>query len=257
MPLTPGPAPEHGVARNYYCEHSASKSRVLALVEFRGTKTLRAVLTTTDRLLAEQAADLLSHVASGGAGPNIEQEVQRVAAALADAPAASFREAMSRADSQSWLIDDPGLVPARDEVVSYYEVTRTAQEVADREHVTPWTRDRDLRTPSDARLADLRGTVVRILSLHEFHVHDSARLLDAARADGWEPEDGLEDLDEADHILDAAMWLTHIEDPVGTDWVSETSYGECLDPAHGDEVADWTEEPITADFGTGWRLPAD
>ena len=72
-----------------------------------------------------------------------------------------------------------------------------------------------------------------------------------------QPEDGHEDLDEADHILDAALWLTHIEDPVGTDWVSETSYGECLDPAQGDEVADWTEEPITADFGTGWRLAAD
>jgi hypothetical protein len=55
-------------------------------------------------------------------------------------------------------------------------------------------------------------------------------------------------------VLGAAMWPVDNVDIPGVDVITASSIGETLDPAHGDQLADWSATPIYADFGGGWRL---
>lgn len=240
-----------GVARNFFCEHSASKSRVLALVATAGNESLRAVLTCTDRLLAERVASLLSQAVCGGAGPNMNAETERVTAELPDAPAASFRHALQCAYDGTWPIENSESLPTYDQVHDSY-----GYDLIDDLPVTPWLRDSSGRTPSDARLEDLTGPVLRIITMLELHVYDGKRLLTTAKLTGWTPpSDEDSGADELDDVLDAAMVLAGSDTTIpGVDIITEQGHGEHLDSGTGDQVADWSDQPVEVTFGTGWRL---
>jgi hypothetical protein len=88
--------------QEFFCEHSPSKSRVLALLRsLDGPGRLRAVLTSTDHVLAERAARVLTAIAASGNGSEIDAEAERVLAELPAAPAASFRAERHRLRSAS------------------------------------------------------------------------------------------------------------------------------------------------------------
>jgi hypothetical protein len=214
-----------------------------------GNESLRAVLTCTDRLLAESAAALLSQATDGGPGPNMNSEAERIAAELPGAPAASFRQALQYAYDGAWPIDDHDALPTYDQVHASY-----GYDLTDDQAVTAWSRDSATRTPSDARLTDLTGPVLRVVTMLELHVYDPKRLLAAARLTGWTPPSDEDDADEQDDILDAAMVLAGDESTIpGVDIVTEAGHGQHLVSGRGDEISDWSEQPIEVSFGTGWR----
>lgn len=242
-----------GFPGEFYCEHSSSKSRVMALVSRDALpSTLHAVLTCTDQLLAHRAASILALAAHCGRGEVLDAEATRVAESLPAAPAASFRQALGNAYAARWPIPDAAVVSWGDVHDSYdYELT-------DDQPVSPGDRDGQAHTPSDARLADLQGPVFRLTNLLEIHVHDAPRMLAAAAADGWEPAEADQAPDSRDNLLDAAMHLVDGQDLLpGAEIVTAIGSGERLDPDLGDEVADWSEAPIKASFGTGWRVRSD
>jgi hypothetical protein len=229
------------VPRDFLCEHAPSKSRVFAVLASPGEpNTLKAVLTCTDPVLAQRAADMLAALARSGGGDAINVSAEEIEAALPAAPAASFREACQRLRDQQWPETDAG--PVR------WDQFRSADEKGR----TPARRDEATRTPSDARLGELTGKAFRVLQFLEYHVHDASRLLAAARADGFSssPDD-----DDPDDLLGAVMHMADTGREVpGADIISQESTGQSLIAADADELADWQEEPITAEFSSGWRL---
>ncbi len=212
------------VPSDFFCEHTAAESRVLALVETDDAPpSLRAVLSCGDPQLASEVASVLRAAWLGGAGPALRAEAGRVSAQLDDDPAVLFREAFGHALAGTWPVEPSAIAPS-----------------------APITRDADRRTPGGARLSELDGEVVRVTQLLEVHVHDTARLAAAARAGGWDPS--------GDDVLGAVMYLaTHCPIP-GTDVLYQEDSGQVLRASEGDEVAGWTAETITAGFSSGWRL---
>ncbi|MFI5734967.1 hypothetical protein ACIA49_32945 [Kribbella sp. NPDC051587] len=237
---------------SYYCEHANSKSRVLALLSTPNSPpTLRAVLTCSDRSMAEHAAHVLTQIAASGSGPHVNLEAERVAAALPDAPAASFRKEIEAAIAHDW--DAPT-------TINWAEVhSRYAFEQSDDKGASPSQRDAEFRTPADARLADLSGVVVRIARLEEFHIYDPQRLIAEAAAQNWVPWDEEEDgrqipVDDPDNLADAAMWILDSGDGLsGADLISQTARGEVL-VADSDEVRHWADDPIELSFMSGLKL---
>ncbi|MFL6076965.1 MAG: hypothetical protein ACJ73S_26525 [Mycobacteriales bacterium] len=230
------------VADLFVCEHTSSKSRVFALVYEDGRRpTLNAVLTCTDPQLATDVATILTAAAKGGPGPAVRAEIDRLAALLPAAPAASLRQAAEHTLAGRW----PASAPSR---------STNATDNEDDDRPPPGIADELIRTPADARLAELTGPVVRVFHLLELHVHDRDRLVTAAAAHGWEPEEGTDPLD-LDNLLDAVMWLAEMDPDVpGTDMVTDAAHGELLRAEDGDEVCDWSPTTVTATFGSGWRL---
>jgi hypothetical protein len=243
MPVSP-----NAFARDFLCEHTTAKSRVYALVTAPGRpNTLKAVLTCTDQVLAERIASVLASIAQGGEGIALAAEAETIIAQLPAAPAASLREALAQLREMHWAAADAS------------PVTWDQLEIGDDDHPGPARRDEQARTPDDARLAQLTGKVVRTIQMSEYHVHDAARLLAAAVADGWpalsEKED---DTDPDDDLIGAVMHFAGTEwDVPGADLVSEESQAELLAVSAGDELADWQRKPIEASFWTGWRLRAE
>ncbi|HZM81713.1 MAG TPA: hypothetical protein VFC19_38830 [Candidatus Limnocylindrales bacterium] len=235
----------------FYCEHSTSKSRVLALVEMPGmVPALRAVFSCADRAVAELAAEILGSIAVHGLGPNVQAVVERIKSLLPQAPAASFRDAVDSAVAGKWEAPQD-IAVHRDEVWTLY-----GYEQSDHEPVTPALRDSLLRGSSNSRLADYAGTVIRHIQLTEFHTYDPSRLVAAATATGWKQreEPGFEPQD-SDNVLDSVMWFFDQGQAVpGTDIVTQTSEAQILAVESGDEVHDWSPEPVVADFGRGWLL---
>jgi hypothetical protein len=232
------------VPRDFLCEHAPSKSRVFAvLIPPRGPKTLKAVLTCTDPVLAQRAADTLAALARSGGGDAINANAEDIAAALPAAPAASFREACHQLREQKWPETDAG--PVR------WDQFHPADE-GDR---SPARRDEATRTPADARLGELTGKAFRVMQFIEFHVHDASRLLAAARAGGFSPSPDEDDQNDPDDLLGAVMHMADTSHEVpGADIISQESTGQPLIVAEADELADWQEDPITAEFSSGWRL---
>jgi hypothetical protein len=239
------------VPRDFFCEHTATKSRVFALVEAAGAPaSLRAVLTCNDAALARESASLLSIAWLGGPGAGLQAEAERICNTLPDAPAASLRQALGYALQGSWPADEgPGIVQG---------VTADSSEddVEDDEEPSPMAVVREARTPEDARLADLTGKVVRVTQLLEVHVHDPERLVAAARMSGWEPLDDDFD-DDPDDVVGAVMCLGTQPEIPGVDVISQEDVGELLRASAGDELTDWSTTPVTAEFSSGWRLRAD
>lgn len=229
--------------REFLCEHTSSKSRVLAVLKSSDCpSTLKAVLTSTDPVLAERAAQVLTAVVGSGGGIAVDAEAERLLAELPAAPAASFRAVLARLRAAEWSAGEQRV---------RWDQLRISADTPALEQL-----DESSRTPASARLAQLSGKVFRVTQLVECHVHDTDRLLKAAAADGWSPLQA--DDPEAgpdDDLLDAVMYFTcDRKAPPGADFVSLESIGELLSAANGDEVVDWQKTPITTEFNTGSRL---
>ncbi|MFD4413491.1 hypothetical protein [Streptomyces sp. NPDC058476] len=242
-------ASESAVPRDFFCEHAHSKSRVLVLLAHKdGPSCLQAVLTCRDALLARHASVLLTLASHNGALTWHQQETARkIATSLPEAPAASFRQALERACAGAWPINSSSLFtwPAEDPLDWLQE--------GDREGSLPISA---VRTPGDARLADLPGTVVRVVQLREFHVYDQAKVLAAATAGGWEPmpEEKLDD-DDPNDLIGAVMFAAEGTGELpGMDCLTDAQEGRLLLSSREDEVADWSSEPVRVNFGAGWRL---
>lgn len=237
------------VPRDFFCEHASSKSRVLVLLAHpEGPPCAQAVFTCRDAHLAQHAVRLLSSAALDGALTEQQQvTAHKIVAALPDAPAASFRQALERARAGVWPSAAPTLFswPADDPLDGPLE-GRTQPE-------PPVSAT---RSPKDARLADLPGPVVRVLQLREFHVYDQAKVLAAATAGGWEPMPDEElGEDDPDDLVGAVMFAAETTGELpGMDWLTDAQEGRLLLSARADEVADWSTEAIRVNFGTGWRL---
>ncbi|QBI56166.1 hypothetical protein EKD16_22065 [Streptomonospora litoralis] len=132
--------------------------------------------------------------------------------------------------------------------VSWKEVLAASpseEEAGNDEHTTP-----------EDRLSDLTAPVVRIVQLREFYVHDREQLLRAAHAQGFEPAPETErsDYDQED-LVGAVM---HLADPLdsvpGAGTIAEQSSAKWLRVDDGDEVIDWSAQPIKESFHSGFRL---
>lgn len=237
------------VPRDFFCEHASSKSRVLALLAHpNGPSCLQAVFTCRDAYLAQRAAALLSLAAANTALTRQQQATAHmIIQALPDAPAASFRHALEHARSGTWPSSSPTLFswPA-DDPLNWAKATDTAETL-------PVSAT---RTPVDARLADLPGPVVRVVQLREFHVYDQAKVLAAATADGWSalPDEELGKNDPHDLVGAVMHGAQTTGELPGMDCLTDAQEGQLLLASHGDEVADWSAEPVRVSFGTGWRL---
>jgi hypothetical protein len=230
---------------DFFCEHTPAKSRVFAVLASPGRPdTLKAVLTCSDPLLAQRAASVLASLALTGGGVMIDAEAEEIHAALPAAPAGSFREACQRLRDRQWPDADASLVEW-DQV-----------QVLDEGDLTPALRDEETRTPSDARLAGLAGRAFRVIQFAEYHVYDAERVLHAATAHGWSPASAEgEEADPDDDLLDALMHMAGLYPHVpGADAICQESSAQELTVTAGDELADWQREPVTAEFGGGWRL---
>jgi hypothetical protein len=98
----------------FLCEHTAAKSRVFVrLIRAEMPAALKAVLTCDKPELAERAAEVLNLV---GEHPLCRVLAAGIEAELPAAPAASFREALDRAEARTWPSSDMGPVgkPGRD-----------------------------------------------------------------------------------------------------------------------------------------------
>ncbi|WP_433335006.1 hypothetical protein [Spirillospora sp. CA-294931] len=228
----------------FHCEHTRAKSRVLALVSTNaGPASLQAVLTCTDAEVAASAAAVIQAAWFSGPGPAVSAQAARVLALLPDAPAASLHQCLEHAFAGTW--------PDRDMKPSTSRSTWGTDEI-DGEIVSPATADCNARSAGERRLADLPGTVVRVTTMIEVHVHEPKRLIAAARTTGWTPlqDEGEEDPDD---VLDAVMALVYPPEVPGGDNVGNEMSGELLLQTQGDELADWSLNPITTSFSHGWR----
>lgn len=188
----------------------------------------------------------MTAIANTGRGPHIDAVIERILEQLPDAPASSFAHPVEWAEASAWPLDPERLFKweaLRSEFDSDDESSRTS---------LPEFQDQRELAPASAHLADFNGDVVRILSLLEVHVHDRKRLLAAAGAEGY-PADPAEGEDA--HVLDAIMLLADAgRTPPGTSSLENASDGSFLSAKLGDEIAEWSEVPVTADFGIGWRV---
>lgn len=227
-------------AIDFLCEHTSSKSRVMALLAHdNGPSSLNAVLTCKDPDHAFEAVGLLRRVLARRDVTAVDDELKALTAEMPDAPAGSLRQAVLQAASGTWptqpgtlfVVPDPD--PSEDE---------TASDVPSGPVEHP-------------RLKDLPGKVVRIAHLYEFHVTDEDALLLAAVDRGWEPLPASElgDDDPRD-LIGAVMTLTEDPDVAGTQTLEEQSSAELLSVEDGDELADWSAAPIVTRFTHGWRL---
>jgi hypothetical protein len=115
------------VPLQFLCEHSPAKSRVFAILESSsGPSALRAVLTCHDPVLAQRAADVLTVLARGAGGEVVTAQAKEIESVLPAAPAASFREALSRLRDQSWPQADASPVRWEHLLVIERENTREA-----------------------------------------------------------------------------------------------------------------------------------
>jgi len=230
---------------DFLCEHTPSKSRVVALVgTFDIPQSLAAVMTCKDKAHAHQAQLMLRRVLAARDATEVAADLQALTAALPDAPASSLRQAVAHAAAGTW--------PAA-------EGTLYAPEPDDDgpgEEEEPEGSDAASSTPDGARLKDLRGKVVRIAHLREFHVTDEDALVREAMSHGWEPLPASElDEDDPRDLVGAVMTLTEGGSWItGADTLEDQSEAGLLRVEDGDELADWSERPVRTRFTYGWRL---
>ncbi|MFE6052878.1 hypothetical protein ACFQ6N_19145 [Kitasatospora sp. NPDC056446] len=236
-------SPAKSAIQDFVCEHQDHLSRLLVVTSLPDTPpTAQHVLSLDEAGQAEHAAELL-RAAIHGPGPALDVRLATVAAALPAAEAEALRAAFRQA-LQGWW-------PSRSHSLSGTSPRPHVQEPADDDQKGP----EEGVLAGDQRLADLPGRVVRVIHLKEFHITDPDAVLAEADNDGWEPlpADELPDDDPRD-LTGALMHLatTGVFVP-GTDELADNAIGSMLDPVAGDEVADWSTTPVTADFGTGYR----
>ncbi|MFB8170325.1 hypothetical protein [Kitasatospora purpeofusca] len=253
---------EHQLAaapRDFLCEHTPSKSRVLVLLAHDdGPDSLQAVLTCRDPELAHRAAELLRRTLRGPADHAVES-VDGLCGGLPDAPASSLRQAATHARSGTWPTAAGTLIawPAGSVPEDPDQEDDGDSRGSGANGVVPHS---GAPSPRESRLRDLAGQVVRVASLREFHVHDRQALLDAAGEQGWEPAPADELGDDDPHdVVGAVMWFADAPiDVDGADTVTERGQASLLRRSKGHEIAAWGAEPVVVDFGPGWRAaPAE
>ncbi|MFE7278662.1 hypothetical protein [Streptomyces sp. NPDC057623] len=239
--------PELTPVVDFLCEHSPSKSRVMALIgPYHGARSLTGVLTCKNKHHAYQAVQLLRRALASRDTDVVTEDLNTLATALPDAPAGSLRAATAHAASGTWPAPAGTTFCPPDEDLGEDEDT----------HVDEAPTAPGSETPDGARLKDLPGKVVRITHLREFHITDEDALIRAAIDDGWEPlpaselaEDDPRDLIGAVMTLtDSGSWIT------GADTLEDQSEAGLLRAEHGDELTNWSPVPVTAHFHHGWRL---
>ncbi|MEU6373322.1 hypothetical protein [Streptomyces sp. NPDC046909] len=232
---------------DFLCEHSPSKSRVMALIgPYDGPRSLTAVLTCKDKHHAYQAVQLLRRALAARDTAAVAEDLQALASALPHAPASSLHTAATHAASGTWPAPAGTTFCVPDENSEEDEETQGDQAVTSPEPESPF----------GARLKDLPGKVVRIAHLREFHITDEDALIRAAMDEGWEPlpaselaEDDPRDVIGAVMTLtDSGSWIT------GADTLEDQSEAELLHAEDGDELADWSPVPVTTHFHHGWQL---
>ncbi|MFE6942209.1 hypothetical protein [Streptomyces chartreusis] len=229
-------------AIDFLCEHTSSKSRVLALLAHNnGPSSLTAVLTCKDPEHAYEATGILRRALALRDTTAVDGELAALTAQLPHAPAGSLRQAVTRAASGTWPADPATLLMASDP------------------DPDPCDDEPDSPPPGELadhpRLKDLTGKVVRITHLREFHVTDEDALLRAAASRGWEPLPASElgDDDPRD-LAGAVITLTEDSDVAGTQTLEDQSSAELLSVEDGDELTDWSAAPVVTRFVHGWRL---
>ncbi|WP_430379163.1 hypothetical protein [Streptomyces sp. B1-3] len=95
--------PELTPVVDFLCEHSPSKSRVMALIgPYHGARSLTAVLPCKDKHHAHQAVQLLRRALASRDTAVVMEDLNALATALPDAPAGSLRAATAHAASGAW-----------------------------------------------------------------------------------------------------------------------------------------------------------
>ncbi|MFE6620387.1 hypothetical protein [Streptomyces sp. NPDC057740] len=239
--------PELTPVVDFLCEHSPSKSRVMALIgPYHGARSLTAVFTCKDKHHAHQAVQLLRRALASCDAGVVMEELDALATALPDAPAGSLRAATAHAASGAWPAPAGATFCPTDEGPGEDEDTQV-----DETPTAPGS-----GTPDGARLKELPGKVVRVTHLREFHITDEDALIRAAIDDGWEPLPASElAADDPRDLVGAVMALTESGSWItGADTLEDQSEAGLLRAEHGDELTDWSPVPVTAHFRHGWRL---
>lgn len=232
---------------DFLCEHSPSKSRVMALIgPYHGSRSLTGVLTCKDRNHAYQAVQLLRRALASRDTAAVEEDLHALASALPDAPASSLRTATAHAASGTWPAPAGTTFFPPDENLGEDEET----------HGDETATSAESETPDGARLKDLRGKVVRIAHLREFHITDEDALIRAAMDEGWKPLPASElNEDDPRDLIGAVMTLTESGGWItGADTLEDQSEAGLLRVEDGDELTDWSPVPVTTHFHHGWRL---
>ncbi|RNG30452.1 hypothetical protein [Streptomyces botrytidirepellens] len=234
---------ELAVLRDFYCEHTSTKSRVLALVAHAdGPPSLKAVLTCRDVEHAQLAAEILRSVLACGAplAPELKTQADTLAMEMPDAVTASFREAIEAARTGGWLVEK--------EQLSYWPDEETQAAV-----------DRWRTRLEDNNLSRLSAPVIRHVYFTEYQVTDTVAFFNSATSMGWQPAGPFPlDLSDPLHAMEATIHLTAPSlDLPGAQVLSTGSSVRVLDPEQGDELADWSPEGFSADFGPGVRYEED
>jgi hypothetical protein len=231
--------PELTPVVDFLCEHNPSKSRVMALIgPYHGSRSLTGVLICKDKHHAYQAVQLLRRALAARDAAVVAEDLHALASALPDAPAGSLRTATAHAASGAWPAPASTTFCPPDENPGEDEETQGDEDSAASES----------GTPPGARLKDLPGKVVRITHLREFHIADEDALIRAAMDADWDPlpaselaEDGPRDLIGAVMTLaESGGWIT------GADTLEDQSEAELLRAEDGDELTDWSPDPVSA-----------
>ena len=239
--------PELTPVVDFLCEHSPSKSRIMALIApYHGSHSLTEVLTCKDKYHAYQAVQLLRRALAARDAAAVEEDLNALVAAMPDAPAGSLRSATAHAASGTWpapagtTFRPPDANLEEDEATQGDDATTAPQST----------------TLYGPRMKDLPGKVIRTTHLRTFHITDEDALIRAALAAGWESLSGLNEDDPRDLVGAVLSILTESGGEItGADTVEYGSTAGLLQAEHGDEIADWSPIPVTASFDHGWRLP--
>jgi hypothetical protein len=229
---------ERAVLRDFFCEHTLSKSRVLALVAHPdGPPCLKAVLTCRDADHAQEVAEILRAVLACGSpvAPELRVQADTLTLELPDAVTASFREAIDAARTGSWPVEKQQLSWSREEAAqAAFDVWRLRAE--------------------ENNLARLVAPVVRRIAYAEYLVTDPVAFANSAVGMGMRPSGrrGPEDLGDPVLLMEATDWLVPMaSDLPGAQVIGEGSTFKVLDLDRGDELADWSADGLCVEFGAG------
>ncbi|MEY9839364.1 hypothetical protein [Streptacidiphilus sp. EB103A] len=231
------------VLRDFHCEHTASKSRVLALVAHPdGPPSLKAVLTCRDAEQAQRSAEILRAVLACGSpiAPDLTAQADALALEMPAAVGASLRQALDSARTGGWLVEEDQLSwEQSEEAEAALNVWRTR--------------------PEEYNLSRLTNPVVRVVGFAEYLVTDPVALFNSATSMGWRPSGSLQGgIGDPVHFMEAtALLAAPSVDLPGAQVIGAGSSLHVLDAQRGDELADWSPDGFQVGFGPGWRLERD
>lgn len=222
----------------FYCQHEEDASSVFALVVMGDRQpALTKILDIGDASLAHRVACVFNGLRVTSSAPALDEEVADVERLLPEEDRAAYRAATQQLIHRMW--PSPRMSP-RD----------IFEGPADRFHDTE---DEEARSPEEARLAEIPGSVVRIWRLTELHVFDAQRALHAASATGRTGVGMRGEPTKEETLVDAVAVLLDEERGIpGADNIFDRYIGMVLDPAE-DELADFRSVGSPEFTDTGWR----